>query len=516
MNSENKSQENRNINIDLNSKFNDPKYFLEKKYIKNIQSKKEEINFSEKDLPTYKETEKDENKRDENQMNCLMRNLDFWDSENTINKPYNAIHSFKGLITSSINTLKERRDIGSKKKLETLNTIKTQERHEKEYMDKINAEEMELMERQKAMEKERDILQSEKKRIKISDSPEKSNVVDFLERDDYDQICIILRNITIFRQKFDFNIFLPEKKIKKDYENNQTPELTLEKYDNFSFKNENNNNNLSNLNEKKDNQKKNSIGINNFSTTKMSENSGFFNFNTHQNITNEQNNRLNTNYSNNNKNILIENDYNIDSKKKNSSKLNISEMDSQDNFRKLNTTKSRFKINYQTNLDTISNLKSDSNVNYINKKFFNSKISKNGEDSISNYNKTESGSVFSIIKRNITNPRENVDSKSFNSLKDKKITMSNSKLNLIGSFKENDEKNKTISGSNKNFPEKMYHTDRFSFLNRLDGKLKYYLIILEKYSKIENSEMFRKLDTIEYYKIVLHKKIENENIFKTE
>jgi hypothetical protein len=63
---------------------------------------------------------------------------------------------------------------------------------------------------------------------------------------------------------------------------------------------------------------------------------------------------------------------------------------------------------------------------------------------------------------------------------------------------------------------KIEQDNRFSFLKQLDGKMSFYIFILEKYSKIENYEIYKKLDTIEYYKIVIGKRIDCENKFKNE
>ena len=160
-------------------------------------------------------------------------------------------------------------------------------------------------------------------------------------------------------------------------------------------------------------------------------------------------------------------------------------------------------------LENFSNFKNESSINYINRKFTHSKNAAIAEIPVQT-NRAQSGSIFNLISR--TNSiKANEESKS--SLLEKKVVMnSNYNIGSEKSLKVSDDK--LTSGLLRSLQDKDVRSERFSFLKQLGGKLNYYFYILEKYSKIEDISIFNKLDTIEYYKIVIGKRILKEKLVK--
>jgi hypothetical protein len=409
----------------------------------------------------------------------------------------------------------------------------------------------------------------EKRKIIISETPEKTNVADFLEREDYDELCLLLRSITAFKYRFDFTIFLPssvENINKENDKNNQYHYKTTLNY----YQNKLNTVNYINKN----------TNINTNTNTSSNTNTNILignNYNIDSiNYLNEDDskitisNRLNTNSNTKNLRKYIRSSISIDDSNKFSETQIQSELDKEKiDISRRKFSKTRFKINYETNIDTISSIKNEkeNNLNYINKKYIDSKINfsikKDGKNDkekekqkeilIHNFNKTDTNSIFSIITK--TNTRENEDTKYnsnynfnfksipklntlmesniltntksyMNSINEKKFSKnfnSIDKFNYNNNETYNDNNNNNYNNRNLNLnlnklTEKIncHNDNKFSFLNILDGKMKYILLILEKYTKINNIDMFKKLDTIEYYKIVINKRINNENILKYE
>jgi hypothetical protein len=435
----------------------------------------------------------------------------------------------------------------------------------------------------------------------------------------------LLQNISVFRKKFNFKIFIKDnksfnsnnfnisndnnKKIINDNENNSKINLISS-----SDKNENQRENLKisiNNNNNNFNTNINTINYNNTNTNfyTMSNNNIFNTLNNNiptgtfsllsSSTMENNNNKYRFNYSNpnfkknniisktsnfikfqnlddeykknmlslrkENPNMLIENNYiNDDDNEKenkitnaypnNNTDLNLRLFTpklEQEHLQGINTSNLRFKINCKSITNTINNFKTESCNNYINKNFIeklkpnitNNKNKDDDEDKDNGNeidkekdkekdkdkdieidtdnekkkikNRAKSGSIFNIIPRTNSiksnNLIDNLDNLKY-SLANKRPTSINS-INKISNIDKSVKKidikvNKSTIDSliQINSQENNERLEKFSFIKYLDPKLKYYILYLEKYSKIDNEQIFNKLDTIEYYKIVIAKK----------
>ena len=212
---------------DIKKKLND---FFIKKTKKKFRTENKELKdceYTTKELDLDKEIENDNKMRSRLKIQNTIKKLDIWDTENLLVDKKNNFSDYKIFIENKIKDIKGGWE----------DSLKSTINHAKE------------CKRKNTMISNSDSLINFKNPKNINSSLEKQYIPDFLNDEEKEQISILLQNIKIFRQKFDFGVF----KIKNNSDHNKDfQNLNSIETNNYDFINNTNvaNNEISKKNSK--------------------------------------------------------------------------------------------------------------------------------------------------------------------------------------------------------------------------------------------------------------------------
>lgn len=310
----NRNKETSNIKAKLNNLFIYNIFTKKKKKdeLNELEKKKkdelQDCAYTQKELDIDGEIESENKKSLDNNLESAIKKLDIWDTEHLIDRKNNYLNGIKNYVENSFGNMKS---IWTKRRTSTINCSK-------DSPSILNNSIMNLSPRKKPyFQAEEDYLKNSKKAIEAK----KNNLPGFLDKEELDQICILLQNINIFRRKFNFNIFKDKVNKEMDTNNdkkslNHYSEVSSHKNDQKSVKNPEQLQSF-NLNQgllSKDNNIRNNSKslINSKSSASITKDGFFINKDSHnfiETIKTKQNNNDNNNFNNKErkKNSLINN-----------------------------------------------------------------------------------------------------------------------------------------------------------------------------------------------------------------